>query len=107
MIEFKQIIARGTRLHEGKDYFTIYDFVKAYEHFSDPEWDGEPIEPDPGIPKPPRGGEDDPEPDEPGAPGISKRIPVANYAQALTPQTAGSAFMDIDSGAIARWRPAS
>jgi type I restriction enzyme R subunit len=45
MIEFKQIIGRGTRLFDGKDYFTIYDFVKAYEHFSDPEWDGEPLEP--------------------------------------------------------------
>lgn len=43
MIEFKQIVGRGTRLFDGKDYFTIYDFVKAYEHFSDPEWDGEPI----------------------------------------------------------------
>jgi type I restriction enzyme R subunit len=47
MIEFKQIIGRGTRLFEGKDYFTIYDFVKAYEHFSDPEWDGEPLPPEP------------------------------------------------------------
>ena len=45
MIEFKQIIGRGTRLFDGKDYFTIYDFVRAYEHFSDPEWDGEPMEP--------------------------------------------------------------
>ncbi|HEV3374602.1 MAG TPA: DEAD/DEAH box helicase family protein [Candidatus Acidoferrum sp.] len=45
MIEFKQIIGRGTRLFDGKDYFTIYDFVKAYEHFNDPEWDGEPLEP--------------------------------------------------------------
>ncbi|WP_165856263.1 EcoAI/FtnUII family type I restriction enzme subunit R [Marinobacter sp. JSM 1782161] len=47
MIEFKQIIGRGTRLFDGKDYFTIYDFVKAYEHFNDPEWDGEPIAPEP------------------------------------------------------------
>ncbi|AMV35110.1 hypothetical protein VN12_23490 [Pirellula sp. SH-Sr6A] len=47
MIEFKQIIGRGTRLYDGKDYFTIYDFVKAYHHFSDPEWDGEPLEPNP------------------------------------------------------------
>ena len=46
MIEFKQIIGRGTRLFEGKDYFTIYDFVKAHLHFSDPEWDGEPLPPD-------------------------------------------------------------
>ena len=47
MIEFKQIIGRGTRLFDGKDYFTIYDFVKAYEHFNDPEWDGEPQAPEP------------------------------------------------------------
>jgi type I restriction enzyme, R subunit len=47
MIEFKQIIGRGTRLYDGKDYFTIYDFVKAYQHFCDPEWDGEPMEPEP------------------------------------------------------------
>jgi type I restriction enzyme R subunit len=44
MIEFKQIIGRGTRLYEGKDYFTIYDFVQAHHLFSDPEWDGEPEE---------------------------------------------------------------
>jgi len=76
MIEFKQIIGRGTRLFDGKDYFTIYDFVKAHHLFSDPEWDGEPIEPtvtggvatgedrggyenEPRPPKPPR----DPRPD--------------------------------------------
>ncbi|MGR3914083.1 MAG: DEAD/DEAH box helicase family protein [Gammaproteobacteria bacterium] len=47
MIEFKQIIGRGTRLFEGKDYFTVYDFARAYEHFNDPEWDGEPIAPEP------------------------------------------------------------
>ena len=65
MIEFKQIIGRGTRLHDGKDYFTIYDFVKAHHHFNDPDWDGEPEAPEPAIPggdtpKPPR------EPKEPG-----------------------------------------
>jgi type I restriction enzyme R subunit len=43
MIEFKQIIGRGTRLFEGKEFFTIYDFVGAYHHFLDPEWDGEPL----------------------------------------------------------------
>lgn len=41
MIEFKQIVGRGTRLFDGKDFFTIYDFVDAYHHFADPEWDGE------------------------------------------------------------------
>ncbi|MDP4198454.1 MAG: DEAD/DEAH box helicase family protein [Bacteroidota bacterium] len=44
MIEFKQIIGRGTRLFEGKEYFTIYDFVDAYKHFADPEWDGDPVD---------------------------------------------------------------
>jgi len=60
MIEFKQIIGRGTRLYDGKDYFTIYDFVKAHLHFNDPEWDGEPIEPEPKRSRP--------EPPPPGSP---------------------------------------
>jgi type I restriction enzyme R subunit len=64
MIEFKQIIGRGTRLFDGKDYFTILDFVKAYEHFNDPEWDGEPLEPEPaGEPRPK--GDPEPKPPEP------------------------------------------
>jgi len=46
IIEFKQIIGRGTRLFEGKEFFTIYDFVDAYHHFNDNEWDGEPLEPE-------------------------------------------------------------
>ena len=60
MIEFKQIIGRGTRLYDGKDYFTIYDFVKAHQHFSDPEWDGEPLPPD--EPEGPRGPHEEPQP---------------------------------------------
>lgn len=59
MIEFKQIIGRGTRLFDGKDYFTIYDFVRAHNLFSDPDWDGEPeddIEKPEDPPKRPRGG---------------------------------------------------
>jgi len=62
MIEFKQIIGRGTRLYDGKDYFTIYDFVKAHHHFSDPEWDGEPIEPEPKLPPGPPGPPREPKP---------------------------------------------
>ncbi len=50
MIEFKQIIGRGTRLFEGKDYYTLYDYVGAYHHFLDPEWDGEPLEPEMYVP---------------------------------------------------------
>jgi len=42
MTEFKQIIGRGTRLFEGKDFFTIIDFYDNVRHFDDPEWDGEP-----------------------------------------------------------------
>lgn len=67
MIEFKQIIGRGTRTYDGKDFFTIYDFVRAHENFNDPEWDGEPVppegeprarpEPRPEPPEPPEGGE--------------------------------------------------
>jgi type I restriction enzyme R subunit len=66
MIEFKQIVGRGTRLFEGKEFFTIYDFVNAYHHFSDPEWDGEPEEPvvtDPSVPQEPT--EPKPEPENP------------------------------------------
>lgn len=59
MIEFKQIIGRGTRTFDGKDFFTVYDFVKAYEHFNDPEWDGEPLPPDDGSPPKPKVGEED------------------------------------------------
>ena len=51
MIEFKQIIGRGTRLFEDKFYFTIVDFVGAYKKFSDPDWDGPGLPP--GPPKPP------------------------------------------------------
>ncbi|WP_100630110.1 EcoAI/FtnUII family type I restriction enzme subunit R [Algoriphagus formosus] len=53
MIEFKQIVGRGTRVYDGKDFFTIYDYVNAYQHFSDPEWDGEPAEPEEIIGHPP------------------------------------------------------
>jgi len=40
MVEFKQIIGRGTRRYEGKPYFTIYDFTGATDKFKDPDWDG-------------------------------------------------------------------
>lgn len=42
MIEFKQIIGRGTRLFDDKYFFTIYDFVGANKNFKDAEWDGDP-----------------------------------------------------------------
>lgn len=47
MVEFKQIVGRGTRLFDSKDHFTVFDFVKAHEHFRDDEWDGPPKPPEP------------------------------------------------------------
>jgi len=46
MTEFKQIVGRGTRVHEdtGKYYFTLMDFRKASNHFADPAFDGEPVQ---------------------------------------------------------------
>ncbi|MEZ0225734.1 MAG: EcoAI/FtnUII family type I restriction enzme subunit R [Alphaproteobacteria bacterium] len=80
MIEFKQIIGRGTRLCDGKDYFTIYDFVKAHLHFHDEEWDGEPIAPEPAEPRPERPGlgERKPEPYEPGPPRTRTKVKLAD-----------------------------
>ena len=80
MIEFKQIIGRGTRIFEGKDYFTVHDFVKAYLHFNDDEWDGEPLEPEepkpsPPGPEPPTG--PGPEP-PPGPPSRMVKITLAD-----------------------------
>ncbi|MBC8460275.1 MAG: DEAD/DEAH box helicase family protein [Deltaproteobacteria bacterium] len=72
MIEFKQIIGRGTRLFDGKEFFTLFDFVDAHHHFADPEWDGEPMPPEPKpYPEPPDEPqppwpEEPPEPFEPG-----------------------------------------
>ncbi len=47
MVEFKQIVGRGTRLFDSKAHFTVFDFVKAHEHFRDDEWDGPPKPPEP------------------------------------------------------------
>ncbi len=68
MIEFKQIVGRGTRLFDGKEFFTIYDFVDAYKHFSDSEWDGEPLDPEPSGVKEPKGEYQPKEPKEPSEP---------------------------------------
>lgn len=76
MTEFKQIVGRGTRVHEDthKYYFTLIDFRGATSHFADPEFDGEPVqiyEPKPGGPidppeAPPTDEEGVPLPEEPG-----------------------------------------
>ncbi len=81
MIEFKQIIGRGTRLFDGKDYFTIYDFVRAHHHFNDVEWDGEPIEPDapypPSVPRPPPEARE-PDPDDRQPPRRRVKVKLAD-----------------------------
>ena len=80
MIEFKQIIGRGTRIFEGKHYFTIIDFVNAYHLFNDAEWDGEPVEPagDGEKPKPQPGGKPPAEilPDNPVNPDKPKKLKI-------------------------------
>ncbi len=38
MVEFRQIIGRGTRTYSGKPYFKVYDFVGATEKFKDDGW---------------------------------------------------------------------
>jgi type I restriction enzyme, R subunit len=89
MTEFKQIVGRGTRVHEDtrKYYFTLIDFRKATNHFADPDFDGEPVqiyepgEDDPVIPPDiigdaPLGDDDAPQP----VPGTNEAI-VVNYPQ--------------------------
>jgi type I restriction enzyme R subunit len=77
MTEFKQIVGRGTRVHEDtkKFFFTLIDFRGATGHFADPEFDGEPVqiyEPSPDDPMtpppsvPPVDEDEDPIPSEPG-----------------------------------------
>ena len=96
MIEFKQIIGRGTRLYDGKDYFTIYDFVGAYHHFADPEWDGEPVEPDPVEPRGPRG--PSPEPPDgpvcPPPPTEKLRIRLADGKERQIQHMTSTSFLD-------------
>jgi type I restriction enzyme R subunit len=86
MTEFKQIIGRGTRVHEDtkKFFFTLIDFRGATSHFADPDFDGDPVqnyEPSDGDPItppddapqgddaiPPEPGEDETVVDQPGLP---------------------------------------
>ena len=85
MTEFKQIVGRGTRVHEdtGKFYFTLMDFRGATNHFADPEFDGEPVqiyEPgvfDPIIP---------PEPDDYQKPGDSDETATSEGSEDATVQ---------------------
>ena len=90
MTEFKQILGRGTRVHDDtrKFYFTLMDFRGATNHFADPDFDGEPVqiyEPGEGDPitppedVPPRDDADDPIPPEPGEDETIIYVPPSPY----------------------------
>ena len=96
MIEFKQIIGRGTRLFDGKEYFTIYDFVDAYHHFADPEWDGEPLAPVEKPEKPKTGEPPRPPygPDEPPEPRVKIRVKLRDGKEREIQHMASTLFYD-------------
>jgi type I restriction enzyme R subunit len=100
MIEFKQIIGRGTRLYDGKDFFTIHDFENASALFHDPDWDGEPEPPE--VPSPRTPGEppvdlppvDDPR--HPKAPREMIRIKLADGKERLLQSMSSTMFYSVD-----------
>jgi type I restriction enzyme R subunit len=105
MIEFKQIVGRGTRLFDGKEYFTIYDFVDAYHHFADPEWDGEPLEPEPREPKPypptePKDQPDVEDPDEPRPKKKKAKVKLRDGKERTIQQTVQTSFWSADGKPI-------
>jgi type I restriction enzyme R subunit len=94
IIEFKQIIGRGTRLFDGKEYFTIYDFVDAHNHFADPEWDGEPEEPVEKPASPPRPPIS--EPPAPYEPTVKVKIKLRDGKEREIQHMANTLFYDAD-----------
>ena len=101
IVEFKQIVGRGTRLFDGKNFFTIYDFVKASARFEDPEWDGEPIEPIITDPKPIKQETEDitsvVEDDGGGyEPRVKVRVRLANGKEALIEHAVATTFIGPD-----------
>ena len=88
MTEFKQIVGRGTRVHEdtGKYYFTLIDFRGATGHFADPEFDGEPAqvyEPGPDDPVLP------PDPPPNGPDGSDEEDVIISGGDSTGPQPSG------------------
>lgn len=105
MIEFKQIIGRGTRLFDGKEYFTVYDFVDAYHHFADPEWDGDPID-ETTETEPPTGPNDppstpgDPPPEPPDEPKRKLRIKLRDGKEREIQHMISTSFWSADGRPI-------
>lgn len=101
MIEFKQIIGRGTRLFEGKDFFTIHDFENASALFHDPDWDGEPEDPTPPEPREPSkekpsGGEPTDGPDVPNVRREMVRIKLADGKERQLQSISSTMFYSVD-----------
>ena len=95
MVEFKQILGRGTRLFDGKFFFTLYDFVGASRNFQDEEWDGDPFCPICGNypctcnkkskPYPVQDGNDDKWHDDPGDYDTPEPCPVCGHLPCTCP----------------------
>jgi len=100
IIEFKQIIGRGTRLFDGKYFFTIYDFVNASERFKDTEWDGEPIEPIITDPKPEKEPLEAKEPKEEYLPKKKIKIKLRDGKEAEITHSVESAFFNAEGKPI-------
>jgi type I restriction enzyme R subunit len=104
MVEFKQIIGRGTRLYDGKDYFTIHDFTRSHELFHDPAWDGEELEPSEPGPKRLSGDGDPPLPPEPPLPPDEQRriikVKLADGKERHIQHTVATSFWSADGTPI-------
>ena len=105
MVEFKQIIGRGTRLYDGKDYFTIHDFTRSHELFHDPAWDGEEMDPpEKGGPRAQGSGElPDPPPPPPPADDASRpmiRIKLSDGKVRQIQHTVKTSFWSADGTPI-------
>ncbi|MFT5660209.1 MAG: type I restriction enzyme R subunit [Sulfurimonas sp.] len=100
IIEFKQIVGRGTRLFDGKEFFTIYDFVDAYQQFLDPEWDGEPIEPEPTTPKEEKTPSEPREPKEPTQRATKIKIKLADGKEREIQHMMATSFWSADGKPI-------
>ncbi|MDR0550038.1 MAG: DEAD/DEAH box helicase family protein [Deltaproteobacteria bacterium] len=105
IIEFKQIIGRGTRLFHNKDYFTIHDFAQTSELFNDPKWDGDPIEPEsepdkPDAPDAPDGPEDTEGPDNHDDPTETIVIHLSDGTTRSITVLKAISFLDVDGKVI-------
>lgn len=83
MVEFKQIVGRGTRIFEGKDFFTIIDYTGATNNFYDEDWDGLPEDID-DTDDPPQTKPGNPPRDNPGGRKKKKEKVIVKLAKGRT-----------------------